>query len=362
VARLSESPRIQRLPGTGDYTWTKEEGWLRPDHGRWGSSEQLRAEARTAFEAEFHADALAGFLELARRREVAREEAAARQRIASRQAPAVPDAAKDGAASADKAPPASAPAPLPTTDADSALGFYLAECYFHLGNYEEALAHYRKVYREEFPSAEIIDKARERVFAIGLAYLKRNIPRVYFFGIFRFHAPEYGIEILVGPDGGLVTENPHLSFADDALMEVAEYYYKSEEYPEAVPIYDRVAALEVSEWKDSAEFKAALSVFNQVRGIDYDHQPILDAQRRFLSYMEHYPRSQHAAEARQKLREIAEMEGTKNLRIAKFYLRESKPRACEIFLRDVLIKHPNSAAAREAREIQKQLDRTRDQW
>ena len=51
------------------------------------------------------------------------------------------------------------------------------------------------------------------------------------------------------------------------------------------------------------------------------------------------------------------MQGAKNLQIAKFYLRESQPDACELYLERVLRDYPNSSAAREAREIQKQLDR-----
>jgi outer membrane protein assembly factor BamD (BamD/ComL family) len=56
------------------------------------------------------------------------------------------------------------------------------------------------------------------------------------------------------------------------------------------------------------------------------------------------------------------MEAEKNLRIAKFYLRESQPRSTEVYLRLVLDRNPNSSAAREAREIRRELDRTRDRW
>ncbi len=50
------------------------------------------------------------------------------------------------------------------------------------------------------------------------------------------------------------------------------------------------------------------------------------------------------------------MLAAKYLRIAKFYLRESEPRAARIYLRRVLIRYTDSTAAREAREIQHQLD------
>ena len=70
----------------------------------------------------------------------------------------------------------------------------------------------------------------------------------------------------------------------------------------------------------------------------------------------------HWESSRAKVREINELEGEKNLRIAKFYLRDSQPRACEIYLRRVLDRYPNSRAAREAREIRAELDKSRGDW
>ncbi|MBI4604287.1 MAG: outer membrane protein assembly factor BamD, partial [Planctomycetes bacterium] len=112
-----------------------------------------------------------------------------------------------------------------------------------------------------------------------------------------------------------------------------------------------------SEWRAQAEYYLALSVFKQIRGVDYDEKLILDAQRKFRAYLEENPRGPQAEDARQKLGEIVEMLGEKNLRLAKFYLRESEPAAAKIYLRIVLERYTSSAAAREAREIQRGLER-----
>lgn len=300
--------------------WEAGKGWVRPEQGSWGTPEHVRGEALRAFEAAAWADALAGFLAL--------EELSA--------------AVGAGASS--------------TRGSD--LNFYIAECYFHIGEYEQAIEYYRKVYRRDFPAPELLDQSLQRVYTIGMAYLHRQMPRE-FLGIISYYSPEFGVEILAGPKDGLITEYPMVSFADDALIEIARYYYEEKEYPEAVPVYDRVASDPDSEWADLAEFQAAMSVFRQIRGVDYDRRTIGEAESRFSAYLENHPRGDHTEESRERLREIYEMEGAKNLGIAKFYLRESEVSACELYLRRVLVKYPQSSAAEEAREIQRQLDRTK---
>jgi tetratricopeptide (TPR) repeat protein len=325
IERLPATPRSVAVPGAGVYRWDSDRGWVRPDRGSWGDHEQVWTDSRRAFEAGAHADALAGFLIL--------EE---RLRGASRSGGGEAVKYKD-------------------------LNFFTGECYYFLGDYENALEYYRRVYRHDLPSPELVDQARLRVFEIGMAYLQEKIP-CSFLGMFSYSCPEHGIDILVGTRGGLITEMPTLSYADDALIEVARYYFQSGEYPEAVPLYDRVANSEGSRWRDLAEYQAALAVFLQIRGVEYDQQIIQEAERRFNLYLEHHARGAHVDQAREKTREISEMKGAQNLRIAKFYLREGQPRACRIYLRRVLIQHPNSAAAREAREIQKLLDRAGGAW
>jgi len=293
------------------YRWTSDLGWLEPDDGSWGSDEHVRVESRKAFDAGYYADALAGFLVL--------EDRAA--------APTVKD-----------------------------LNFYLAECFYRLGHYDEALEYFRPVYGTDYPSAQLVDQARERVFEIGMDYLKGR-KTTTMLGL-SFRSPDTGIDII----NELIIENPHLSFADDGGVAIADHYFDDRQFPEAVPIYDRVIEMDADEWDDYAEYRAALAEFRQIRGVDYDQSKMQESLRRFNLYLQHHPRGDHWEDARAKKRELAEMEGEKNLRIAKFYLDHSQPRACEVYLRLVLDRYPNSLAAREAREIRRKLDDTRGRW
>lgn len=313
IPELDDSPRIEK--GPGGTTWTAEQGWVLAGSGSWGSPVKVRLEALKAFEAGAYADALGALRVLE-----------------------------------------DSPAAAKMLD----IRFYMGECCYQLGRYEEALEYYRKVYQLDFPSPEFIDKARRRVFEIALAYLKERKTRTIL-KVFQVKAPDYGIDILLDPADGLVTENPYLSFADDAYIEVANYYFDEGQYAESVLLYDSIMKLSQSEWKELAEYRSALAEYLQVRGAVYDENKLQQARRRFKNYLQSYPRGEFWEEVRGKLREINELEGEKNLRIAKFYLKESQLRACDIYLRVVLDNFPNSLAAREAREIRGRIEKTQNQ-
>lgn len=312
VIRKSESPLTRAVPGSGDYQWKPKSGWVKPDRGRWGTAAQIRVESKKAFEASEYADALVGYL--------AYLEA------------------------------------LPSGDVlRSEAHYYVAECYYFLGNYESAVEHYREAYRNQKPDNEILTRTFQRLHDIAMDYLQEKAA-CRFLG-FNYSCPSRGIDLLVG-DGGLLIEYPNLPFADDAIYAIAKHYLDAREYAEAVPVFQRVIEeYPQSEWRARARYNIALATYKQVRGVDYDEKLIEDSERRFREYLESEPRGPQAEDARQKVREITEKMGEKNLNLAKYYLRESQPVAAKIYLTLVLERYTTSLAAREAREIQRQIER-----
>jgi hypothetical protein len=189
VVRKSEAPKVKTVPGEGTYTWQSPAGWVRPRRGTWGTTAEVRAESRKAFDSGAYADALDGLLVLKSR--------------------------------------------LPSTDPTLAeTNFLIAECYYHLGNYDQAIIIYREVYRRNRPAQDILDRTFLRVYDIALDYLRGKVDCRFLF--IDYNCPGTGIDLLIGPDG-LITEYPYLTFADDALMEIATHYFDRKEYPEAVP-------------------------------------------------------------------------------------------------------------------------------
>ncbi len=312
IVRKDDSPQTREVPGRGNYQWQSNQGWVRPTRGNWGPPAQIRAESRKAFDSGAYADALSGYL--AYKKTLAADDAS-----------------------------------LTETN------FLIAECFYQLGNYDDAVELYRAVYQKERPEGDILNKTFQRIHDIAMDYLHEKAA-CSFIG-FKYNCPSHGIELLVG-DNGLLTEYPNLPFADDAIYEIGKFYFDTQQYAEAVPVYERVAReYPQSEWRGPAKYHVALATYKQVRGVDYDEKLMEGSDRKFREYLETDPRGPQAEDAREKLRDIAEKLGEKNLRIARFYLRESEPTAAEIYLKIVTDRYTTSTAAREAREIQGQLKR-----
>ena len=340
--------------------WRPESGWTRASglkRGQRVSAEKLQAESREAFEAQAYRDALQGFLAL---REISPPPAAGSVPGKEKAAEAGPFPPAQPSGPAAKAPDPPKEPPPRAAGAASAVEntFFLAECYYHLGEseYDKAYPYYLEVLKKN-PREEILKIALSRIYDIGRAFLDGRAKRS-FLGI-SYRSPSHGVEILLGEEG-LVTLYPFLIASESALMEVAKYYFAHREYAEAEQVYERlVHDYPQSTWLETAEYELALSVYRQVRGVDYDQEALRKARSRFNLYLNHHPRGGQVEEARRFLREIAEMESQHDLKIAKYYLRESQPRAAMLYLRSVIFTNPKTDAAREAREIYENMEKRR---
>ncbi|MBI4583944.1 MAG: outer membrane protein assembly factor BamD [Planctomycetes bacterium] len=292
--------------------WSADEGGWVPPASQTSSptAAQMRAEARKAMDGGAYVDALSGLTAMQR---------------------AFPDSQE-------------------ATEAQTY--FLIGECRFLLKNYEEAHQDYLKVLKRN-PGEDLLNQALSRIYSIGLLFLQGNAKRS--FAGFHYRSPSHGVEILTGEDG-LVTRYPYLSYSDDALIEIARYYFDKKEYPEAEQVYERlVKDYPDREWYEIAEYQLAVTIHQQIRGVDYDQSLLKKARSKYNLYRNHHPRGDHIDQAREALREISEMEAQHDLKVAKYYLRESRPEAALYYLRSVLLNSPNTEAAREAREIYRHM-------
>jgi outer membrane protein assembly factor BamD (BamD/ComL family) len=287
---------------------------VKPRQGDWGGLEHIRAESAKAFKAQFWLEALEGYQVLKK---------------------------KLGAADATQAQ----------------VQFQIAESYYSMGNYPDAVDAYRAVYKEGRPDETTLNQAFARVHEIALEYIHEKAYCAFAFDWIVYRGFSYGSDLLLGTDG-LLTEYPYLPFADDAIMEIAKVHFDDEEYAEASMLYERVATTyRGGKWRSDAQYLSALSTYEQIRGIDYDQKVIQDADRKFRVYIQDNPRGRQADEARAKVNELAEMQGQSTLRTAKYYLRESQFPAARIYLGIVLERFTSTVAAREAREILSEIER-----
>ena len=296
--------------------WTLEEGWGAPARGEPSpTAAALRVEAKKAFDAKSYEDSVRGLLAI--------------EELLS-------DSLEAG---------------------EAYTSFLIAECYFYLNQYEDANTYYQRTLARS-PSEDILNQTLHRVYTIGLAYLHSKAKRS-FAGV-RYRSPSFGVDILLG-ERGLATRYPYLSFSDDAHLEVATYYFNKGEYGEAELVLERlVRDYPDSEWNETAVYQLAVSVFEQVRGVEYDQRPLKKARRKFDIYRNEYPRGVYIINVREHTRKISEMQASHDLEVAKYYLRESRPESSLYYLRSVLLNYPRTEAYIEAQAMYDELARYRD--
>jgi outer membrane protein assembly factor BamD len=146
-----------------------------------------------------------------------------------------------------------------------------------------------------------------------------------------------------------VEQYPGTDLTDDALFYLGQAYVRTKDYALASGQFDRLI-------RDfPATPHAADAVFWLARCDDLQSRPaMLDpteterALQRYGEFLGQYPDSGHAAEARERVQALRDRLAEKRYRNGRLYYRLKQYPASEIYLRDVLVKYPQSSWAGEA--------------
>lgn len=141
------------------------------------------------------------------------------------------------------------------------------EEFFRNGNYEDAIAQWKKV-KESFQSSELMAQAE-----IGIA---------------------------------------DAQFLNKDFIEAAVSY---EDFRKLHPTHPKAGY---------ALFRQGLSHYNQIHGVDTDQSPVSNSLATFESYLKLYPVGEHAAEVREKVRDCREKQLQYEIYVGRFYLRTGK--------------------------------------
>lgn len=165
------------------------------------------------------------------------------------------------------------------------------------------------------------------VFLAGCASEEKNLDTPE--GMFKYaqefdNAERYEIALTKYAD--VKNKFPYSSLATEAELAIAEVHYKREAYPEAQVSYQNFRDLHPKHPKiDYVIYKTAMSYYMQLPDtIDRDLTLGHDAIYHFGEIIRLYPKSQYAAEAKQKREETYIKLAEKELYIADFYLKQKK--------------------------------------
>ena len=157
-----------------------------------------------------------------------------------------------------------------------------------------------------------------------------------------------GVEILQR----IAEQAPGSAIAERALMRVADYYYSDRQWDKSAQAYDQY--LELFGKSNSAPYaslQAARATFGQFRGIQYDETPLLEAQQRFTTFAERFPRAAERNNVRNITESIVNYRAEMTLDTARYYMRTSHPQAAAFYFRLVIRRFPDTPAADEARRV-----------
>lgn len=218
-----------------------------------------------------------------------------------------------------------------------------AESRYTLGDYEDALIHYRRLLTDD-PFTTRAGTIARRLFAMGKQLIHEE--GRWFGDLSSRH--DVGIEAMTL----FVTSFPRDPEADDGWKELAQSVAGDGQHQAAADIYERmIRDYPESEWSDLAHFQVAQEYRALTRGGAYDVDPLLRAYAAFDRYLQRWPEGNSVAEARSAQQQIAEEIGGRELQLAEYYRYRGSLDGQRVHLANAAYRFPETSHAATARKL-----------
>ena len=222
--------------------------------------------------------------------------------------------------------------------------FRYAQLEEQTGDYLNAAAAYR-VMVEQYPKSPHFNEAIEAQFRIGEMYLAGKKLKVL--GIPVRSATERAAQIFAA----IVRTAPYGKYTARAQFNIGLAAEKQGNAEQAVAAYtavvenfpnDPIAA--------DAQYQIGYLWFNALRNGTRDAKATANARNGFQDFLNRYPKSEKAAQARENLRGLDQKQTTNAFQIAKFYDKQKNFKAALIYYHDVMRQQPGSEESSRAKQ------------
>lgn len=144
--------------------------------------------------------------------------------------------------------------------------------------------------------------------------------------------------------------------ADYAQYQLAESHFQAREYALAAVEYQiLVSNYGYSEWVDDALFQMGVCNWREAPKYPRDQQKANEALSRFNQFLQIYPDSPRASEARTYVREIHARLAQKAYSAAKWYYRQREPKAALVYCEKIIREYPDNEYWAEALLLKGQI-------
>jgi len=224
--------------------------------------------------------------------------------------------------------------------------FYLGECHYQQRNYVDAYRTYRTLL-EKHRSNRYFETAVRRQFFIGAAYCNGQISNFW-------KKKGFGARILKEA----LKYQPFGEFSAQAMLILGNYYFDKGNYDDALIRYE----LLIREYGNSPEvnparYRKALCLYNTLQGNRYDSgelgeaiESLEDAEELVSHQAKSKTATRQLSDIRRKLNDLREAGAKENYDVARFYLKNGKPRAAATYFHEILEEAPHSHYAELARK------------
>jgi len=211
------------------------------------------------------------------------------------------------------------------------------------GNKYKALFPYEDMLNN-FPTSDLYSSVLQREFDIADAFLKGYKRK--FFGMRILPVSEDALELL----DRIQDRERGSPLAERAGIRIADYYYNRGEFPEAIDGYnDFLKRYPYSQYVRKAEIRRAEASLGNFHGVLFDLTPLLDGRERIAAIASAYPQTAEQLQVKALEDRIYQMEGEKDLEVARYYWRAGKKYASAWYYRRVLENWPDTMWAQQAR-------------
>ncbi len=230
---------------------------------------------------------------------------------------------------------------------------YLADAYFLRGDARTAtgdeywaLYDYEEIARN-FRSSDLFEKSVEREFEIGKRYLNGLKTRIFWIRL--EDASSLGEEIMLR-----VSERmPGSVLAEKALLELADFYYRTRDLSQAAEAYGIFRQLyPKSQFREKAMQREVFANIARFKGPDYDASGLVEAGYLIRNFSALYPaEAERAGMSDALVARLDESAAAQMLRVAEWYMGRDDPVSARFTLKRLQRKHPQTVAAAKGREI-----------
>jgi outer membrane protein assembly factor BamD (BamD/ComL family) len=215
---------------------------------------------------------------------------------------------------------------------------------------------YRALYSYEgmllnYPSSDLYVHVLQREYNIADAFL--NGYKRKFLGLRILPVTEDALTLL----DRIQDRQRGSAIAEQAGIRLVDYYYHAGKFQEAVDACaDFLKRYPYSQYVRKAEIRRAEASLGNFHGVLFDFTPLYDARERLAAISDEYPQTAEQVQVPAIDDRIYQLEGRKDLEIARYYWRAGKKHAAAYYYKRVMATWPDTAAAQSARaELQSRL-------